>query len=67
MSSQTTDAPASHANLELIGIEDLSERLSNSKRTINRKIDAGTFPAPFYIGKRPMWPVRQIEEWIAEQ
>lgn len=35
------------------------------RATLNRRIDAGQFPRPIYVGKRCAWTVETLEHWIA--
>jgi predicted DNA-binding transcriptional regulator AlpA len=35
--------------------------------TIWRKVKAGTFPAPHYLGYRRFWYADEVEAWIAAQ
>lgn len=47
--------------------EDLRVRwgIKDSKPTIYRKVRAGKFPQPVYIGKAPAWTDEQLAQFIA--
>jgi predicted DNA-binding transcriptional regulator AlpA len=51
--------------LRLLGWDDLRAKgIKDSKPTIYRKIKAGKFPNPIYVGKSPAWPEHEIEAFI---
>ena len=36
-------------------------------RTLRRKVDEGSVPAPFRVGKKPLWRRADIEAWLAKE
>ena len=36
-------------------------------RTLRRKVDEGVVPAPFRVGKKPLWRRSEIETWLAKE
>ena len=47
------------------GLNELAAVIGVSRRSIERDRSAGRFPKPdMKIGKRPLWRVETIQEWI---
>ncbi len=36
-------------------------------KTISRRVKAGTFPSPTWIGSRRCWDLDEVERWVASQ
>ena len=50
-----------------VGISE-AERITGIERTtIWRKLKAGKFPAPVYVGERRTWLESELLAWVAEQ
>lgn len=60
----TDDAPTVDRNLR---IEDLEYRFNVDKQTIRRWYEAGTFPKPFFIGRRRFWLESVINDFIKQK
>lgn len=45
----------------------LAEYLSCTVRTIDRWRKENYLPAPRYVGGRPRWKLKDIDQWIARQ
>ncbi|PSV99922.1 hypothetical protein C9I88_01860 [Photobacterium iliopiscarium] len=49
----------------LLTAEQVCERLSISRRTLDTKKKSGEFPEPIcYVFSSPRWSIRQLNEWI---
>ena len=55
------------AQVSLLPVKKVAERVGFSVPTIYRRIRSGEFPAPFSIGVNSRWPSDRIDAWIAEQ
>jgi predicted DNA-binding transcriptional regulator AlpA len=52
----------------MLGIDDLAELLSCSRRLVERMRSAGKVPKPdIKIGKMPRWCVETIRKWIERE
>lgn len=53
---------------EILRTKEVLARTKMSRSTLYDHIKAGTFPAPFKIGRQAIaWTSDQIEEWIADR
>jgi predicted DNA-binding transcriptional regulator AlpA len=59
-------SPNGKSRLNLITKSDLSKKLNASLRSISRWVSEGLVPPPRYIGRRPLWPEAEIDQWINE-
>lgn len=51
-----------------IGFEELSKKLGGiSRTTILRWSHAGKFPRMYHIGRKLVWRISDVEEWLGEQ
>jgi len=58
---QPTDASV---GIELIDKRTVCDRLKLSEWTLQRKIKAGTFPPPIWLGATsPRWRLSEVEAW----
>ena len=48
----------------LVDIQGLSELLSLSRRTIERRLSASDFPPPLRLAGKRLWDVRDIEDFV---
>ena len=46
---------------------DICAMLRIQPRTLRRKVDDGVVPAPFRVGKKPLWRRADIESWLAKE
>lgn len=49
----------------LIDAAEVMRRTGFSPATLHRKIAAGAFPAPTYVGRRKRWAASVIDDWFA--
>ncbi len=63
----STHVAAPTPNALVIDRNELCRMLGIQPRTLRRKVDAGVVPAPFRIGKKPVWRRADIERWLAEE
>ena len=54
-------------DLQVFSYNDLTSLGYGSRPTIWRKVRAGQFPQPFYIGDRPYWSREQLRELRANK
>ena len=47
--------------------QEVVDCLQISKSTLTRRIDDGTFPPPFRIGRKLRWTATSIQQWLDEQ
>lgn len=50
----------------LTDVEGVAEMLFVSSRHVRRMADAGRMPPPIRLGGSLRWPIRLIEDWIAD-
>ena len=48
----------------MLAVQDLSEMLNCSARTVYRLTDSGRIPRPVKLGALVRWPRKTIEQWI---
>lgn len=58
MSEESTGLP------QLVSVDEVSEMLSVSKRTIWRMLSSGLVPRPVKIGGSVRWNLSVLREWI---
>jgi prophage regulatory protein len=52
----------------LLTIVQVAKRLNVDKRTVERMVEAGDFPAPIRVGRAGIrWPQSDIDAWIEER
>lgn len=51
----------------LVDLAGLLRLIPASRATVGRWVEAGTFPAPIYVGRRRAWRVADIEGWVSAQ
>jgi hypothetical protein len=61
MQARTTKHPTD-PELEVFDYAKLEANGYGSRTTIWRKVRAGTFPQPTYIGERPFWTRQQLAD-----
>lgn len=48
----------------LVDAAEVMRRTGFSPATLHRRIVAGTFPAPVYVGRRKRWPASVVDSWF---
>lgn len=67
MGDQST-IPAREAPGRLLRMRDVMRETGLSRRTIERRVNAGTFPGRIRLGPQSVaWSEREIEAWKQEQ
>ena len=51
----------------LIDIKEVARRLSVSRQTVMRLVEAGQFPRPIHVGRSLRWRLADVQAWIDEQ
>lgn len=52
--------------MRLISRPEVEGRTGMRKTWLYKAIAAGQFPAPRKVGRRSLWPEREIDQWIEE-
>jgi prophage regulatory protein len=55
------------AVIRRFGISEVEKRTGFERSTVSRRVRAGTFPRPIYLGARRYWAESQLLEWEALQ
>jgi prophage regulatory protein len=50
-----------------VSIDRVEKMIGLSKTTIYRMISDGEFPKPIMVGRRALWPVSRLNEWLKRQ
>lgn len=51
----------------LVSATEAAKMLSISRASLYAYVDRGLLPKPLKIGKRVLWSVEELREWIAKQ
>jgi len=57
---------ATRERAAMMAVDDVTEVLSCSARTVYRLADSGRMPRPVKLGALVRWPRQVVEQWIAE-
>ena len=59
---------ALQSEMKFLDKSQVAEMIGVCVKTIDRHVDAGTFPKPdFHIGRQPRWGLETIAGWIESQ
>lgn len=50
----------------LISAAETAKRLSVSKATLHKLVAVGAVPKPIHLGRRALWRVEELEEWVRD-
>lgn len=50
----------------LISAAETAMRLSVSKATLHKLVAVGAVPKPMHLGRRALWRVEELEEWVRD-
>lgn len=65
-STSVEPVPALDPTVLLISAAETATRLSVSKATLHKLVAVGAIPKPIHLGRRALWRVEQLEEWVRD-
>lgn len=65
-STSVEPVPALDPTVLLISAAETATRLSVSKGTLHKLVAVGAIPKPIHLGRRALWRVEELEEWVRD-
>lgn len=65
-STSVEPVPALDPTVLLISAAEAAMRLSVSKATLHKLVAVGAVPKPIHLGRRALWRVEELEEWVRD-